>query len=785
MRIAYVGHSHHRTTGSCRFLLDALRTLGTVEERWYEGWASGAPFDADGLAGGDFDAVVVWQVELAAERMAALRLPNVTFFPMYDGCHAMGDGWWRALSGLKVVSFSAALHAHLQPLGVRSRHVQYFPDPATLPRTTAGPGLAGYFWQRQQDITWRTVRALLGDARFERFTLHAAADPTYGEVVLPSPDEAARLGLRVTRWHASRAAAAADLLDHNVYFAPRLREGIGLAFLEAMGMGYLVVAPNRSTMNEYIVSGVNGLLYDPDHPSALDLSGFRRLGDRARRTIELGRARWERCLPALLDLVATPAAAVPVSAPFDALDPRGLGARTPARHRPTAGPDPLRPPLPCEGGRRPQTPAGAPPRVTVAVVTRNAQDVLEGTLQSIFSQDLPDLEVILLDGASTDGTLDVIRRHAGRLDLWRSAPDGGPYQAMNAAADLAHGRYVLFMNAGDRFHTADALSLALDGAPADAGVIYGHHVYRDMAGHEALHPAADFDETWARLRAGDIGWGWLSGVPGHQATLTRTDLLRAHGYRADLRIAADHELLYRLAGAGVRFHHAGAILATYVAGGLSWTNRRRCLEEWRRIALEHSGAHDRAAAALAGMRRDMLQAELPHLDLWEVIAHLGRVRGATRELKRRVRERLQRISANRAPSLQIRFDAPYPEGVRSMHGLSAPEEWGRWTDGERAVIELTAPWQAPARLALDIREVFGPNVGKPLLLRIGARTHLHLLRRGPQRIRLQLPADEAGLRRIELEIPAPESPLAFRCGTDPRRLGVALSALELKAPRER
>jgi len=125
-------------------------------------------------------------------------------------------------------------------------------------------------------------------------------------------------------------------------------------------------------------------------------------------------------------------------------------------------------------------------------------------------------------------------------------------------------------------------------------------------------------------------------------------------------------------------------------------------------------------------------------------------------------------------ALQIRFDDPWPDGVRRMDGLSVVEAWGRWTEGARARIELAAPWRAPARLALEIRDVFGPNVGKALVLRVGHRTHLHTLRRGAQRIRLSLPAEDAELSRIELEIPAPESPLRFGCGTDPRKLGVGL-----------
>lgn len=658
MRIAFCGHSYHRTTGSSAFFLEALRAHGAVEELWDESWITGTPLDVAPIASAGFDAVVVWQVEEVARRLAEHRLPNVSFFPMYDACHAMPDAYWRGLGDVKVVCFSSTLHERIQRLGVRSRFVRYFPDPDRLvPPARSERGLAGYFWQRQQDVTWTTIRALLGDADFRRFTLHRATDPSLGRFVAPSPEDVERYRIRVTDWFPSRHDALADVLQHNVYFAPRLREGIGMSFLEAMATGFLVVAPDHPTMNEYIVPGVNGLLYDPLDPRPLDFSRRELMAGRARRSIEAGWRKWRRSADALFAFVLEPGGARPARAPFDALDPLAFarevsvpgngvtpaaGARVPPRTRAADAAAP-------EGGRRlrdgMRADDGASPLVTVAVVTRNAEAMLAPTLDSILAQDYPHREVVVLDGASTDGTVGVLERYDHELDYWRSEKDAGPYHAMNAAARVAAGRYVIFMNAGDWFHAADSLSAAVEGAPADADVIFGHHVYRDLTGHDELHAAADFDETWARLREGRIGWRWLSRVPGHQATLTRTELLRRNPYRSDLRIAADHELLYRFARQGARFHHAAAVIATYVGGGLSSRNESRCMEEWRRIALEYTERPELVARTFAHMLDDMRRSELPRIPTSRLLLRIGRVPGATRELKRRLRTRFARARA--------------------------------------------------------------------------------------------------------------------------------------------
>jgi glycosyltransferase involved in cell wall biosynthesis len=109
-----------------------------------------------------------------------------------------------------------------------------------------------------------------------------------------------------------------------------------------------------------------------------------------------------------------------------------------------------------EGGTRTsgglsQGPSLGKPLISVVTVVRNGGDVIEQTMQSVLDQRHPNLEYIVIDGGSTDGTVEIIRKYADRLSFWTSEPDNGIYDAMNKALDHVRGRGHLFLNAGDHF----------------------------------------------------------------------------------------------------------------------------------------------------------------------------------------------------------------------------------------------------------------------------------------------------------------------------------------------
>lgn len=331
----------------------------------------------------------------------------------------------------------------------------------------------------------------------------------------------------------------------------------GPATLQSMALGLCVCVGESTTAADYVVHGVNGFIGKAEpHPSPEEAQA---IGGAARLSIVNGFDRWQLDLGRLRTFLAHPDG--------------GSGRSRYAHDFNTISPR-----------RRSLT---SEPLVTVATVVRNAAAALRQTLPSIVGQSFDAMEIMVLDGRSTDGTVDVIRDFADSLDHWQSQPDEGTYDAMQRAAFLARGRWILFMNAGDRFVDPHALGRLVAGAD-DADLVAGHHIYIDRNGHERLHRCVDLAVTRARLLAGNLDSDWVQGSPCHQAFLTRSALLREHGFDRSFRIAADHEFLHRMLSLGASHRVVPTVVAEYTAGGLSARNEYLCLEEWRRLARTHS-----------------------------------------------------------------------------------------------------------------------------------------------------------------------------------------------------
>ncbi len=105
-------------------------------------------------------------------------------------------------------------------------------------------------------------------------------------------------------------------------------------------------------------------------------------------------------------------------------------------------------------------------RFSIITINYNNKIGLEKTINSVLSQTYKNIQYIIIDGGSTDGSIDVIKRYSDKLDYWISEPDNGRYNAMNKGIKLAIGDYLNFMNSGDTFHTnsvlEDLLNLNLD-----------------------------------------------------------------------------------------------------------------------------------------------------------------------------------------------------------------------------------------------------------------------------------------------------------------------------------
>jgi Glycosyl transferases group 1 len=310
--VAFVDHSYHQRTRATIFLPEILERHGhAVDVFWDESWIGGKAVAWDRVA--SYDVVIMFQSYPSHDGPAFRTLhPNVTFVPMFDqfplapeSCNSLA-ALWQPFRGSKVISFSAAVHVLATSFGIVSHPVRYYPKPLpTVPRATQG--LHGFFWvRRESELGWKLVRTLVGSTRFDSFHLHLAGDPSFPRVSSPPVEDVATYSITTSTWFEHRSDFEAIVQRANVFFAPRLTEGIGQSFLEAMGRGQCVIAADNPTMNEYIIHGLNGLLYDPQRPAPLDFSDVPRLADEARRALVAGRQRWEAVEERLVDFILTP-----------------------------------------------------------------------------------------------------------------------------------------------------------------------------------------------------------------------------------------------------------------------------------------------------------------------------------------------------------------------------------------------------------------------------------------------------------------------------------------------
>ena len=229
-------------------------------------------------------------------------------------------------------------------------------------------------------------------------------------------------------------------------------------------------------------------------------------------------------------------------------------------------------------------------RVSIITITYNAAATLQRTLDSVLCQDYDAIEHLIVDGASTDATLQIARRYQteSRHDvIIQSEPDHGLYDAMNKGLQLATGDYVVFLNAGDSLYAPTTITTVVNSSPASPAVIYGDTAITDSQGHflrlRRLRPPERL--SWRSFRQGMLVC--------HQAFYARLDIARQFPYNLKYRHSADVDWCIRVMREaerqGLLLVNTHAILANFEAGGDTTQHHRASLLERFHVMATHYG----------------------------------------------------------------------------------------------------------------------------------------------------------------------------------------------------
>lgn len=221
------------------------------------------------------------------------------------------------------------------------------------------------------------------------------------------------------------------------------------------------------------------------------------------------------------------------------------------------------------------------PLISIITITYNAAEVLNPTMDSVNSQTFGDYEHIIIDGASKDDTLLIARRFASARIL--SEPDRGLYDAMNKGLKMARGQYVIFLNAGDTFHSASTLEQYAKAASKGYDIIYGETVIVDSDRNIIGPRHLSVPDTLTRESFAN---GMLIC---HQAFMVKRSI--APDYDLRYRFSADYDWTIRCMEAGDerKFYNLRQITIDYLSDGLTDRNKLASLKERFRIMAKHYG----------------------------------------------------------------------------------------------------------------------------------------------------------------------------------------------------
>ncbi len=295
-RIAYIGHSFHQKTLSTQFFIENLQKHYEIDFFWTLPFKCKLDMQSFNLNKTDYHAIVSFQIMPAPIELSRLDCKNIILIPMFDNDLNISYSKWSQYYPYKFINFSKTLYDKLNFLGIKNNlYAQYAPKIPPIESSPADSDKQNlFFWQRSSEINWPLIKKLIKKEQVNSIHLHRIEAEMGKDTWFEKPSEKDVIDYKLTfsSWFESKDDLLKKMNECSVFIAPRLYEGIGQTFLEAMSLGKCVVSPDFPTMNEYIQNGHNGLLFNYHHPEKIELSNAVSIGLRARRSIKEIHEHW-------------------------------------------------------------------------------------------------------------------------------------------------------------------------------------------------------------------------------------------------------------------------------------------------------------------------------------------------------------------------------------------------------------------------------------------------------------------------------------------------------------
>jgi glycosyltransferase involved in cell wall biosynthesis len=217
------------------------------------------------------------------------------------------------------------------------------------------------------------------------------------------------------------------------------------------------------------------------------------------------------------------------------------------------------------------------PLVSVITVVLNGEKYLEQTIKSVLSQTYNNIEYIIIDGQSTDKTLDIIKKHESNIDYWLSEKDGGIYDAMNKGINLAKGEIIGILNADD-FYSPDAiLNVTNTFLKTDADVLHGDIILLNNDIQTRMQP-----EIHKMMQQPSVF---------HPTCFVKKQVyLKIGAFNTSYKISADYDFLLRSLKSNFKFEYIPHVLTYFRPGGMSASCASN-LEGYKIMKFHQTGYH--------------------------------------------------------------------------------------------------------------------------------------------------------------------------------------------------